>query len=74
MFSMGLSSRVFLPGGFYLDLYNLYAFPNSGIPYIHLAASLNYMVWRFSVGAGYNYSNFSGVVFNGPCLKISFWL
>jgi hypothetical protein len=35
---------------------------------------MNYTVWRFSVGAGYNYSLIVGNVFAGPRLKVSFWL
>jgi hypothetical protein len=72
--SMGFSSRLFLPGRLYLDLYSLYAFHNEAIRYIHLNASLNYTVWRFSFGGGYNFNFIAGVVYAGPCLKISFWL
>ena len=72
--SMGLSSRIFLPGRLYLDLYSLYAFLNDTIRFVHLAANLNYMLWRFSIGGGYNYNNIVGFVYAGPCLKISFWL
>jgi hypothetical protein len=74
VFSMGLGSRLFLPGGLYLDLYNLYAFLGDRIRFIHLVTSLNYTVWRFSFGAGYNYSSIVGDIYAGPCLKISFWL
>jgi hypothetical protein len=35
---------------------------------------MNCKVWRFSVGAGYNYSLIVGNVFAAPCLKVSFWL
>ena len=74
VFSMGLGSRMFLPGGFYVDLYNLNAFLNDSIRFVHVAATLNYTVWRFSIGAGYNYNSIVDVVYAGPCLKISFWL
>jgi len=62
------------PGRLYLDLYSLYAFLNDTIRFVHLAASLNYTLWRFSIGGGYNYNNIVGFVYAGPCLKISFWL
>jgi hypothetical protein len=73
-FSAGLSSRIFLPGRLYLDIYNLYAFLNGAAQFRHLTATLNLALWRFSVGAGYNYSLIVGNVFAGPCLKVSFWL
>jgi hypothetical protein len=72
--SMGLSSRLFLPGGLYLDVYNLNAFLGDTVRFIHLAASLNYSIWRFSIGLGYNYSNIVDIIFKGPCFKVSFWL
>jgi len=76
MASAGLSSRIFFPGGLYLDVYSLYAFVSSSSGILHLITSLNLAVWRFSVGVGYNYNNFGGDdhIYDGPCLKISFWL
>ena len=72
--SAGISSRIFFPGRLYLDLYSLYAFVSKDTGILHLIGSLNFAIWRFSIGAGYNYSNFVGDVYGGPCLKISFWL
>lgn len=77
MASAGLSSRIFFPGGLYLDVYSLYAFVSSSSGILHLITSLNLAVWRFSVGVGYNYNNFGGgddYIYDGPCMKISFWL
>ena len=37
-------------------------------------ASLNYAIWRFSLGVGYNYSRFINSEYSGPSLKICFWL
>jgi hypothetical protein len=72
--SVGLSSRVFLGGGLYLDLYNLYAFLNGRAQFLHLITSLNFAIWRFSIGVGYNYNLIVGDIYSGPCVKISFWL
>jgi hypothetical protein len=72
--SIGWAVRLFLPGKIYLDLYNLYGFLNDVARFRHLILSLNYSIWRFSVGAGYNYNNIVGDVYAGPCLKFSFWL
>jgi hypothetical protein len=72
--SAGLSSRIFFPGRVYLDLYGLYAFLSENAGILHLMGSLNFSIWRFSIGAGYNYNNFVGDVYAGPCLKVSFWL
>jgi len=79
MASAGLSSRIFFPGRLYLDVYSLYAFLSSSSGILHLITSLNFAVWRFSVGVGYNYNNFGGggdddYIYAGPCVKISFWL
>lgn len=72
--SFGISSQFFLPGRMYLDLYNLNAVLNDKLQLIHWTVSLNYAVWRFSVGVGYNYSRFINTEFSGPSLKICFWL
>ncbi|UCF96769.1 MAG: hypothetical protein JSV89_16550 [Spirochaetaceae bacterium] len=74
MFSVGISSRLFLPARLYLDVYNLYAFLNGVTQFTHLAASLNLVVWRLSIGAGYNYNRIVGDIYSGPCLKIGFWM
>ena len=72
--SMGLGSRLFLPGRIYVDLYNLNAFLHDRVRFVHVAATLNYTVWRFSVGAGYNYNSIVDDIYAGPCVKVSFWL
>jgi hypothetical protein len=72
--SLGWAVRLFLPGKIYLDMYNLYGFLNGAARFRHLILSLNYSIWRFSVGAGYNYNTIVGDVYAGPCLKFSFWL
>jgi len=74
MFSMGLASRLFFPGKLYLDVYNLNAILVDRIRFIHVAATLNYALWRFSIGVGYNYNRIVDNVFAGPCLKAGFWL
>jgi hypothetical protein len=74
MFSTGLSSRIFLPWNLYLDVYSLNAFLNGRVRFVHLLASLNFSIWRFSIGAGYNYNSIVGDIYHGPCLKLSFWL
>ncbi len=66
--------QFFLPARFYLDLYNLNAALNGKLQLIHWTASLNYAIWRFSLGAGYNYSRFINSEYSGPSLKICFWL
>jgi hypothetical protein len=72
--SVGISSRIFFPGRLYLDLYGLYAFVSENAGILHLIGSLNFAIWRFAIGAGYNYNNYLGDVYADPCLKISFWL
>jgi hypothetical protein len=72
--STGLSSRVFFPGNLYLDVYGLYAFLSADAGILHLLASLNFAVWRFSIGVGYNYNLIVDDVYAGPCVKVSFWL
>jgi hypothetical protein len=71
--SFGVRSQLFLPGGFYLDLYNLNAVLES-LWIMHLSGSLNFAVWRFGLAVGYMYNNFTGNVYQGPSLGISFWL
>lgn len=70
--SFGVRCQLFPPGGFYLDLYNLNAVLES-LRIMHLAASLNFAVWRFGLAVGYTYNNFAGTVYHGPSLGISFW-
>jgi hypothetical protein len=72
--SFGLSSQFFLPGGFYLDLYNLNAVLNYKLNFVHWTVSLNYSFWRFSLGVGYKYSRFINSEYSGPSLKVCFWL
>ena len=72
--SFGISSQLFLPGRFYLDVYNLDAVLNGTIQFVHWTVSLNYALWRFSLGIGYNYNRFIDSEFSGPCLKVCFWL
>jgi hypothetical protein len=71
--SFGVSSQLFLPGGFYLDLYNLNAVLES-LWIMHLTGSLNFAIWRLGLSVGYTYNNFAGDVYQGPSLGISFWL
>jgi hypothetical protein len=73
LLSGGISTRIFFPGRLYLDLYSLYAFLSENAGILHLIGSLNFAIWRFSVGAGYNFSLFVDEIFAGPCVKISFW-
>ena len=72
--SFGISSQFFLPGRFYLDLYNVNAVLNDKLQLIHWTVSLNYAIWRFSLGVGYNYNQIVGDVYAGPSLKVCFWL
>jgi hypothetical protein len=79
LFSTGLSSRVFLPGRIFLDVYGLYAFLSSDAGILHLLASVNWAIHRFSIGVGYNYNLYDyslnvDDVYQGPCLKVGFWL
>lgn len=73
LLSFGFMSQIFLPANFYIDLYNLNAVLVT-VPFTHLAASLNYALWRFSIGVGYNYNKFADIVYAGPCIKVCFWL
>lgn len=72
--SAGISSKLFLPGKLYLDVYWLYAFLGDTADFMHVATSLNYALGRFSVGVGYNYNQIVGDIYTGPCLKAGFWL
>jgi hypothetical protein len=71
--SFGLSAQLFLPNGFYLDLYNLNAVLES-LWIGHFTGTLNFALWRFGLAVGYTYNNFAGNVYQGPSLGISFWL
>jgi hypothetical protein len=73
LFSFGFMLQLFLPANFYIDFYNLNAVLIE-VPFTHLAVSLNYAFWRFSIGLGYNFNKFVDVVYDGPCIKICFWL
>jgi hypothetical protein len=76
LLSFGLSSQIFLPARLYLDIYNLNAVLNSArsVRFVHLTASLNWAVRRFTAGLGYDYSRLAGDTYCGPCLRIGFWL
>ena len=71
--SFGLSGRLFLPAHLYLDLYTLNTVLNT-VRFNHLLASLNWTSRRFAVGVGYDCTRLAEFVYDGPCLRLSFWL
>ncbi|MQY76190.1 MAG: hypothetical protein GH155_00995 [Spirochaeta sp.] len=71
--SFGLSTQIYLPLNFILDIYNLNAYYHS-LGFHYLSAMLNYAVWRANIGVGYNYNDYAGVLFQGPMVRFSFWL
>lgn len=73
LMSFGLSTQIYLPFNFILDIYNLNAYYHS-LGFHHLSAMLQYAVWRANIGVGYNYNDYAGVLFEGPMIKVSFWL
>ena len=73
LLSFGFMLQLFLPANFYIDFYNLNAVLIE-VPFTHLAVSLNYALWRFSIGLGYNFNKFIDTVYDGPCIKVCFWL
>ncbi len=72
-FSYGANLQIFFPGNYILDLYNINSSYGS-LNFNHFSASLNYAVYRFNIGLGFNYNNYAGVSFSGPLVKLSFWL
>jgi len=72
-FSYGANLQVFFPGNYILDLYNINSSYGS-LNFNHISASLNYALYRFNIGLGFNYNNYAGVSFSGPLVKLSFWL
>ena len=73
LFSFGVSTKIFLPANLYLDIYNTNAFFGS-LGFHILNASLNLALRRFTVGAGYRFHSYAGVIFQGPELKLSVWI
>jgi hypothetical protein len=71
--SYGANLQVFLPSNYILDLYNINSSYGS-LNFNHLSGSLNYALYRFNIGLGFNYNNHAGVSFSGPLVKLSFWL
>jgi hypothetical protein len=73
LMSFGLSTQIYLPFNLILDIYNLNAYYHS-LGFHHLSAMLKYAMWRVNIGVGYNYNEYAGVIFEGPMIKVSFWL
>ena len=73
LLSFGLSTQIYLPSNFILEIYNLNAYYHS-LGFHYLSAMLKYAVWRANIGVGYNYNEYAGVIFQGPMIKVSFWL
>ncbi len=73
LLSFGFMFQLFLPANFYIDFYNLNAVLIE-VPFTHIAVSVNYALWRFSIGFGYNFNKFVDIVYDGPCIKACFWL
>lgn len=73
LLSFGISTQIYLPSNFILDIYNLNAYYHS-LGFHYLSVMLKYAVWRANIGVGYNYNEYAGVIFQGPMVKISFWL
>jgi len=73
LLSFGLSTQLYLPFNFILDIYNLNAYYHS-LGFHYLSVMLKYAVWRANIGIGYNYNEYAGVIFQGPMVKVSFWL
>ena len=73
LFSFGVSTKIFLPANLYLDIYNTNAFFGS-LGFHILNASLNLALRRLTVGAGYRFHSYAGVIFQGPELKLSVWI
>jgi len=73
LMSYGLSTQIYLPSNFILDIYNLNAYYHS-LGFHHLSAMLKYAVGRANIGVGYNYNDYAGVLYQGPIIKVSFWL
>lgn len=72
-FSYGANLQIFLPANYIVDLYNINSSYGS-LNFNHLSASLNYALYRFNIGLGFNYNNYAEVSFSGPLVKLSFWL
>jgi len=73
LFSFGVSTKIFLPANLYLDIHNTNAFFGS-LGFHILNASLNFALRRLTVGAGYRFHSYAGVIFQGPELKLSVWI
>ncbi len=73
LFSFGASAKIFLPFNSYLDIYNLNSFFGS-LGFHIITASLNYALDRFSIGGGYRFHSYAGVIMHGPEINLSVWL
>ncbi|MBN1410263.1 MAG: hypothetical protein JW969_05410 [Spirochaetales bacterium] len=73
LISFGASMKIFLPHNLYLDVYNLNSFFGT-LGFHFLTASLNYSLDRFSIGCGYRFNSFAGVILQGVEANISVWL
>jgi hypothetical protein len=72
LFSFGASTQIFLPAGFYLDIYNVNAKYHS-LWFNHLSGDVNYTLNRFTLGMGYTFSSYAGFNYHGPSFKVGFW-
>jgi hypothetical protein len=73
LFSFGVSAKFLLPANLVLDVYNLNSFYYS-LGFHIINASLSFAVDRFTIGAGYRFYSYAGLVLHGPELKVSVWL
>jgi len=72
LFSFGVSIQVYLPAGFYLDIYNLNAKYHS-LWFSHLSGGVNYTLNRLTLGLGYTFSSYAGFNYHGPSFKVGVW-
>ncbi len=71
--SLGFSSMIFFPANVWLDYYGHFAIDKYITINMH-ELSLNYSIDRFSIGAGYVYYDYAGIVFRGPLIRFSLWI
>lgn len=72
MFSFGGSIQIFLPWNTAFEIWTLNAVSETVWCYI-ISSSVSYAIDRFHIGAGFTYSNYVGIEYVGPIVKVSVW-
>ena len=73
LLSCGGGFTAFVGYGLNIDAYSRIGFFES-LYFVSVNGSINWSINRFTIGIGYEYNNYAGILFTGPSVRLGIWL